>query len=286
MFGLFGNKKEKKEEEAQKQNPEYLKLVEKWDDVLNKIETRFQESLVNAEEALMENLDDSNYDLTPTLRAWSGIKSELQTLADKSDQLFDEKVKPQMLEYIEEWDVIDEGQKGTKQRESIYDRIERYEIELEGKLSQKFYDHAISFLNENFNCTQCSGKLEIRKDIFRAHYVDCQYCNTVNSFTPNDKIVQIRWVVDNIAKYKSINEWDKMEKAKYEFKEMRPPRGEDDKTEYIAAFKKREDTEREFWTTYFTIRSSYLPEYKETIEHDTDVKMKWFYEERKLELNF
>ena len=285
MFGLFSNKKDKKEE-TQKLHPEFLKLVEKWDGFLYKIETRFNESLLNAEDAILENLDDSDYDLTPTMRAWQGIKSQLMGLTEKIDETYDEKVAPQMLEYIEQWDAIEQGQKGTILRESIFERIERFEITIEGKVSQKFYNHAIKLLNEDFNCTQCSAKLEIRKDIFRSHYVDCQYCNTVNTFTPNDKIAQIKWVADNIAKYNVIDKWDAMKKAQKEFQEIRNPHEDEDKTIYTAGFKKREETERVFWTAYFTERSNFLPDYKETIEHDTDVKMKWFYEERKRMLNF
>lgn len=282
MFGIFNKKEEKPVEE----NPLFLELVKKWDTFLAKIETRFVESLVNAEEALFENLVESDYDLTPTLTAWQGIKSQLMSLGEKIDNTFDDKVLPQMLEYKEHYDLLDEDAKGTALQSSILSRIERFELILEGKISTLFYKHAVKQLNEEFHCTQCSAKLQVRKDVFHAHYVSCEYCNTVNTFTPNDKIASIRWVVDNIAKYLALEEWDEMTKAKNEFDEFRPPHEDEDKTEYIARFKKREITERSFWTKYFNERSILLPEYKETIEHDVDVKMKWFYEERKRELNF
>ncbi|HHC78346.1 MAG TPA: hypothetical protein ENK46_00580, partial [Flavobacteriia bacterium] len=195
MFGL-SKKKEKNE------HPEYLKLVEKWDTFLAKMNTRFEESLVNAEEALLDNLVESNYDMVSSMQAWSGIKSQLQSLSDKIEDTFDNTVKPQMLEYKEEWDILDEGQKGIAMGESFYERIDRYQVLLEGKIAQRFYNHAVQFLNEDFKCTQCSAKLEIKKDIFRSHYVSCDYCNTVNTFTPNDKIAQIRWVVDKIVELK------------------------------------------------------------------------------------
>ncbi len=288
MFGLFSNKKkENKKEQEQVENPEFLKLVAKWDVFLEKMETRFNESLVNAKEALLENLEESNYDINPTMTAWHGIKSQLMAMGNKVDTTFDEKVLPQMKAYKEHYDLLDEAAKGRHLREGvIFPKIDRFEIEMEGEVSQRFYNHAIQFLNENFNCTQCSAKIEVRKDIFRAHYVTCDYCNTVNTFTPNDKISQIRWIVDNIAKLKALNEWDAMQKAEKEFSDLRPPREGQDNAFYIAAFEKREKTSRAYWTKYFTERAVYLPEYAETIEHDTDVKMKWFYEERKRELGF
>ena len=286
MFGLFSNKKEEGKKENT-ENPEFLKLIEKWDLFLNKMETRFNESLVNAKEALLDNLEESDYDINPTLTAWHGIKAQLMDLGNKVDTTFDEKVLPQMKEYKEHYDLLDEAAKGRHLREQvIFKKIERFEVEIEGEISMRFYNHAVNFLNEDFNCTQCSAKIEVRKDIFHAHYVTCDYCNTVNTFTPNDKISQIRWVVDNIAKLKALNKWDEMTNAENEFGNLRPPNEGQDNTFYIKAFEKREKTSREFWTKYFTERAVYLPEYSETIEHDTDVKMKWFYEERKRELGF
>ena len=284
-MGLFSsNKKTSKQEKIQ--NPEYLKLVVRWEAFLGKMETRFTESLVNAEEAILDNLNESDYDLTPTMTAWSGIKSQLQNLDNKIEDTFNNKVKPKMLDYIEEWDVIDEKQKGVRLGDSFRKRIERFEIVLEGKVSKLFFNHAIKELNKDFKCTQCSAKIEVKKDVFRSHYVSCDYCNTVNTFTPNDKITAIRWVVDNIAKYDSIAEWDTMKEYYDKYKELRSPSHGDENKEHIEAFKKREDAERAFWLKYFTLRSEFLSDYKDTIEHDIDVKMKWLYQERKRDLNF
>ena len=72
MFG-FGNKKEKDET----QNPEYLALVAKWDAFLEKIEARFNESLAPAEEAVLDNLEEGDYDMVSNMTAWSGIEAQL-----------------------------------------------------------------------------------------------------------------------------------------------------------------------------------------------------------------
>ena len=282
-MGFFSKNKK---DESETTSPEFLELVNKWDVFLEKINNRFNESLVNAEEAILDNLNESDYDLSPTLTAWQGIKAQLHGLSNKIDDTFYNKVEPQMLNYVKGYDTVDQSIKANDLRNSIFFRIERFEIVLEGKVSKAFYDHAIQFLNNDFHCTQCSAKLEVRKDVFRSHYVSCEYCNTVNTFTPNDKIASIRWIVDNIAKYNALAEWDEMQKANNEFSDFRPPHEGQDNTEYIKLFKKRENTERAFWVKYFSERSEFLPEYNETIEHDVDNKMKWFYEERKRELNF
>ena len=282
-MGFFSKKKEVPKQE----NPEFLKLVEKWDDFLHKMETRFNESLVNAKEALLDNLEESDYDITPTMTAWFSIKQQLMALGNKVDTTFDEKVLPQMRAYKEDYELLDQRLKVRHLREDvIFKKIDLFEIEIEGEISQRFYNHAIQFLNKDFNCTQCSAKLEVRKDIFRSHYVSCDYCNTVNTFMPNDKISQIRWVVDNIAKYNSINEWKAKENAENEYKKLRSWSEGEDISQHKIAIKNWEDSLRTYWNKYFTLRSEFLPEYAETIAHDTDVKMKSFYEQRKRDLNY
>ncbi len=278
MFGLFN----KKEEDEEINNPEYLALVAKWDAFLEKIDTRFNESLVHAEEAVFDNLEESDYDMLPTERTWSGIKSQILGLREKINTTFKENVEPQMLEYVERWDLIDQDQKGIQLGESFFPRIARFEIILEGEISQKFYDHAIQLLNEDFHCTQCSGKLEVKKDIFRSHYVSCDYCNTVNTFTPSGKIAEIAWVVENIVKHKALKEWDEKVKAHDVCKDFRSLADDEDKSALKLAYENWELKENAFWTTYFTERAAFLPEYKETIAHDVDVKMNlFFYDDRK-----
>lgn len=277
MFGMPGKK-----EDDKKEHPEYLALVVKWDAFLLKIETRFKESLVHAEEAVMDNLIDSEYDMLKTMKAWSGIKSQILALGDKIETTFEERVQPKMLNYVERWDLVDQDQKGIQLGESFYPKIERFEIELEGKVAKQFYNHAIQFLNDDFKCTQCSGKLEVKKDIFRSHYVSCGYCNTVNTFIPNDKIAEIRWVVDNIAKHSAISAWDEKVKTKNACKGLPSFSDEEDKTELAKAYDVWEVKEKAFWTKYFTERASFLPEYEETIAHDVDVKMNlFFYDDKK-----
>ncbi len=283
MFNFFNKKQEKKAEDQ----AEFIELVKRWDAFLINIEGRFEDLLSHAESAVMDNLVTSNFDILPTTRAWNGIKSQLMGLMQKIEDTFDDNVKPKMQAFKEDYDLIDESKKGTRLAESIYHRINRCEIELEGKLALKFYDHAIQFLNEDFNCSQCGGKVNARNDLFRSHYLSCDYCNTVNTFTPNSKVNEIQgFAIDNIAKYKAIQEWEEMEKAEQLFGEIRCPHGTEDKTNYINGFKRREETLRTYWNKYYNERSQLLPETKASIESDVENKMKHFYSERKRELNF
>ncbi|NPA67013.1 MAG: hypothetical protein GXO50_00220 [Chlorobi bacterium] len=282
-MGLFSKDKDR---EKQLSSDKFTELTEKWDNFLNKIRNRFDESLIQAEEAILENLDETNYDGNSVFTAWYGIKAQLQNLIQKIEDTFDEKVAPQMENYANTGFVVEQRIKGSELTEDLDFKLERFEIVLEGKVSQRIFDYAVKGFNKTFNCSECGAQLQVRKDIFHAHYVSCDYCNAVNTFTPNDDIAQLRWVIDNIAKYKVIDAWDKMKKAQSTFRAARPESSGSGKEAYIQAFRKREQAERNFWTEYFTVRSEYLPQYKESIEPDTDNKMKWFYEERKRELGY
>jgi len=270
----------------QKEVTTYLDLVKRWDIFLNKINARFQEALIMAKEAIMNNLVESDYDMTQTSLAWSGIKAQIQNLSDKIEQTFEEKVKPQMLQYKKEYEILEEYQKGLALSETFYSKIERFQIELEGEIGLKFYNHAIRFLNENFKCTQCGAQLQINKNIFRAQYVSCNYCNTVNTFMPNAKVSEIKWhIIDKIARYKSINEYDAMIEAQNQFNSLRMPADNEDKTEIKQVLKKREITEKAYWNKFFTERNKYFDEDTNDVKRYIENKMKYFYAEQQRILN-
>ena len=88
----------------------------------------------------------------------------------------------------------------------------------------------------------------------------------------------------NIAKYKSLTEWDAKEKAEFNYQELRCE--DDNQTERITAFKIREEKETAYWTSFLKEQYYILPESKETFKHDLGVKMKYLYDERKREFNF
>lgn len=263
-------------------HPEYLALVAKWDGFLAKIEARFDESLVHAEDAVLGNLALSDFDMQPTMQAWSGMNAQIRLLSEKIGKTFKKKVQPQMLDYVERWDIIDQEQKGVNLSYSLHKRLRRFDIVIEGKVARMFYDHAVQFLNEDFQCTQCGGALQINKDLFRAHYVSCDYCNTVNTFMPNDKIAELESCADGIAKHFAIEEWDEKEAA---FDLSRAILERDDDAQHSklrAAYERRETADHTYWTEYYSERARLNPRYQDTLERDINTSMKRsIYDDRK-----
>ncbi len=103
-------------------------LIAKWDSFLIQIEDRFNQTLIQAEEASLDLLVESGYDYGKTIQAFSGMKGQIENLIQKIDDTWDNKVRPKMESAFENSDWVD------------------------GKVSQLFYDYAIQIADKNFHC--------------------------------------------------------------------------------------------------------------------------------------
>lgn len=188
-------------------------LIKRWDGFLNKIEERFNESLQQAEEACLDQLVESDYDYTTVLKTWMGIKAQIYNLIQKIDETWHQKVEPEMRAVGGDF-WTDESFKSSELNDKLSLELDKFQTILEGKISKQFYDHAIQVSNKDFYCTQCNGKLEVVNDLFRDQYITCNYCQTVNTFQPEVKYLQIGWgIIDNILKAELLPDHQHVEKA-------------------------------------------------------------------------
>lgn len=249
-------------------------LIIRWDKFLAQIENRFYESLQQAEEASFELLEESDYDYSQTMQAFTGMKGQIQNLIQKIDQTWDDKVRPQMEDTFENSGWVDEGQKGSELSSKLWKKLRNFELILEGKLSQIYYDHAIQIADADFLCSQCKAKLQINKRIFRSQYVSCDYCSTVNTFEPETKYTQIGWgIVDNIVKLNLWEEKKALAKYYHAIKEnahlgkATEQDWEAYKTQYLA-----------YHERFFKERIELNSEYEKRFEDDMQRKLKEFQE--------
>lgn len=222
MFNLF-----KKSEEKPDKNSEAINaLIQRWDAFLSKIEDRYKTSIEQAKEALLEQMVESDYDYNATLRAWSAMRTEILKIRDQIDHTWDTKVKPEM-EPLGDFHY-DEGFKGHDLREKLYEDMALYEIEIEGALAEVYYAYAIQSIDKEFLCTQCHSPLSIKKDVFRMHYVDCQYCNTTNTYQPDAKYHQIGWfAIDALVAKECLEEFKVLHTLECKIANTRPPAPEE-----------------------------------------------------------
>lgn len=184
-------------------------LIQRWDAFLAKIQERFTESLGHAEEACKEQLEETDYEYDTVMRSWGGMKAQINDLIEKIDQTWDAKVGPAM-EAIGDFHY-DENDKAYDLNHKLTHDLEAFQRKLEGELSEMFYDHAILIANKKASCTQCDADIAIRKDIFRAQYITCGYCNSVNTIEPETKFMSIGWgIIDNIAALRTTDSYTTM----------------------------------------------------------------------------
>ena len=117
-----------------------------------------------------------------------------------------------------------EGFKGNDLSDKLYEDMALYEIEIEAAIAELFYAHTIQTLDKEFLCSQCNSPLSIKKDIFRMHYVECQYCNTTNTYQPDTKYNQIGWfAIDALVVKECLEEFKTLHAAEAKISDTRPP---------------------------------------------------------------
>ncbi|WP_298476908.1 hypothetical protein [uncultured Maribacter sp.] len=240
-------------------------LIQRWDSFLHKIEERFNESLLHAAEACHEQLVETDYEYETVMRSWSGMKAQVYDLIKKIDTVWDSKVQPEM-EAIGDFHY-DENNKGYNLNHKLIYALDNFQRQLEGEISQKFYNHAIQIANKKSKCSQCNAQIEVQKDIFRAQYITCGFCNAVNTIEPETKFIKIGWgIVDNIAASICQPEYNNMCIKLDELQELRKSERND---AYWDAY---EIAYYSYWEKYFNERIKLNSDVADRLEADLERK--------------
>lgn len=250
-------------------------LVGRWDAFLKKMEVRFNESLVYAEDACIEQLKTTDYEYETVMRAWQGMKAQIRELITKIDDTWTQKVAPEMEREGDFWS--NEMGKGSNLGDRLEDELSSFERALEGKLSLSFYEHAVLLAEKKHQCTQCNGTIAIRKDVFRSQYISCTYCQAVNTIEPETKFLKIGWgVVDNIAKIRAQKEYDEMQNASEELRLQRKPVA-------VSYWEQYERTYFVYWERFFKERMNLNSEAEKRYEADMQRKRQEFDNYKKIQ---
>lgn len=246
---------------------EKFELIARWDAFLLKMKERYIESLEQAEEACLTQLEETDYDYYTVFRSWQGMKAQINELLTKIDVTWEETVAPKMKRIGEDYFYLDEQRKASELTDVLHEKMERFQKVLEGKLSLKFYEHAIETVNHNFSCHQCGAPLTVKKDLFRAQYVTCGACNSVNTFEPSTKFMLIGGnIVDNIVAYRCLPLHDKMNEALDVIHQTR-------KEQYTSSmWESYKDTYFTYWETYFKERIKLKPAIEKRFQEDMERK--------------
>ena len=231
-------------------------LIARWDAFLQKMDTRFEASLLQGEQAVLDSLEENNYDYYASLRTLMAIRSQVDaSLIRKINDTWQQQVEPLMRADGHYW--ADESFKGHQAADDMHERMSLWQYITEGRLAEKYYGHAIQLINRDFFCTQCNAPLQVKKDFFMAQYVACHYCAAVNTFEPETKYVTLGWnVVDSMSALYALQEYGEMLKAR----SLNP-----------LAY---EQAVRKYYEKYFDERIKLLPHTAHTREQDIERKIK------------
>lgn len=191
-------------------------LIARWDAFLDKMRGRFQDSLAYGEQAVLDALDDNDYDYYGAYRVLQAARAQVYNdLVQKVSETWQQQVEPLMRADGDYWP--EESYKAYHLTEWMNEQIDLWMFLTEGRLSRKYYDHATQLINRNFFCTQCNSPIQVQRDFFMAQYVSCKYCNAINTFEPETKYAAIGWnVVNNIAAFNAFDEYKAMLAARKE----------------------------------------------------------------------
>ncbi|EHQ25051.1 hypothetical protein [Mucilaginibacter paludis] len=187
--------------------------INQWNNFLEKIRARFEDTLVYAKETVLSSLEKNQYDYYGSFRTLKAIQQQIYTdVIQKVSDTWQNQVEPLLRSTTVNWAA--ELKKAHNVSEEMNRQLALWVYITEGQLSLKYYDYAIQLINGDFNCSQCNSPLSVKKDFFNAQYIVCSYCQAVNTFEPETKYVTIGWnVVDNIAALYALNEYKLMLKA-------------------------------------------------------------------------
>ncbi|WAC42564.1 hypothetical protein [Pedobacter sp. SL55] len=243
---------------------ELQETINRWKTYLQKIEQRFDQSLQQAEETCKDLLVESNYDYYEVMKTWMAIKSQIYDISKSVTQTWEQKVFPQLRLHTN-FD-LPSGLHESDFTLYLINKLEQFERKLEADLSQTFYNHAIQSANQQFFCTQCHSPLVIKSNIFRAHYVTCNYCQATNTFTPDTKYAQIGGnIIDNIVAKKCEHLYQQMQNSLNVIQNQRPPVAEQLWDKYKADY-------FYYYEAYFTERMKLNEDVKDRFDADMQRK--------------
>jgi len=257
--------------------PTKEELIHRWDNFLTKIENRFNESLEQAEAACFEQLHETDFDYYTVFRSWQGIKAQIQLLIQKIHETWHQKVEPEMRYLGDFW--TDESYKSSELSDRLTSDLEAFQRTLEGKLSLLFYNHVMAKTDEHIPCSQCNAMVAINMAMFRAQYLICAYCNTVNTYEPTTQFHQIGWnIIDNIAAHNTKAYFEAMETASEALRLQRKPVAQHYWNQYKKAY-------FQYYEAYFKERIKYNAEAADRYEDDMKRKTKEYNDYEQIQRN-
>ena len=142
-------------------------LVDRWDSFLAQIRQRFEESLLQAETAVLASLESNGYDAPASFRTQRAVSTQIEeSLIRKIELTWREQVRPAMECDGPYW--TKQIHKGPNLEVELQRDLYLWNIATSGKLAERYYAYAVQLMQREFLCTQCKAPLSLPAHLFQS----------------------------------------------------------------------------------------------------------------------
>ena len=257
------------------------KLIKRWDAFLENIDQRFDDILDQAAQGTAQMIPNIEYDSISISNAWSGIKAQMRSLQDKSENTWDDKMdelfgdrddvtSEQRLEQLNKYEDLNH---------QLEQKYERAYVKAMADAGRKIYNDASQHvdLNKIHNCKQCGDKMDIKIYSFMAKNVKCLSCGTVNSYEPDPRIQALEsYTIDALAAENVIEHTLKesdLSHRIHRLHDLRNEVGTKEKEEQLR--KELIETRKEKVELYYSFFETNVPDKAEYYRREKEERLKW-----------
>ncbi|UUV22375.1 hypothetical protein [Paenimyroides aestuarii] len=247
-------------------SPNESALVTRWESFVQKTQQRFDETLTESTQLLIEQLQDTDYDYQTVFRTWSAVKNQIFQLIDTIDNAWNHKVEPLLKKEGDAWYTVRLSVGDIEN--NLHQRLEVHDLYIQGKLSELQYQHLLPNVNKDYNCTQCGAIVRINPKIFRAQYITCNACNTTNTIDLETNYVHLVHQLESIAAYQNLELFKTMQSALAELQAERPPAPEHLWNAYQTAYENYQNAKLESLQTLRTLSEEEVQTKREKFQNE------------------
>ncbi len=251
---------------------ELIESQNRWNDFLKNIKTKAEALYASSDELCLKLLELNELDPNAMVNAWNAFEQNIAGLRTKVDDVFEEKVAPSLES--EGWSMASIQAYWDSSGAQLNDWMEyetiRKGAEIYYKAANLILKKKKKILNTESKCTQCSAALPVQDNIFRSCYIECDFCQKVNTFEPGSQVRNVEYFcLHHIAHYHHLEKEIIYLRLNNQMRE--------NNFEDINLMHKTENALYEFSTDYLKERNKIIPALQSDFKRDLKAKMDSFY---------
>jgi len=262
-------------------------LIARWDTLLGKVKTRFDEILQQAEPGIDQFIGQLQYDSIALINVFTGLKNQAVFQLQKKVEEGWEKLE-ELMENEEEI-TSEDSLRENKKKDDLNFLLERefhlFETRQKAKAANKILQNIKSHIDENkiHNCTQCGFLLDVQVFSFIAKNIKCKSCGSVNTYEPDDRIRMMEtYVILPLAEEHALDAWLKhndtekiVKDENFQIMYIERPVTDIIRPMPIELLSKRNNAKADYYRAYYGYLMDNVADKKEYFQRQLDERIKW-----------